>query len=376
MITLQKPTRLASLDLARALAIVFMVQGHMLDALLAPEFRSGRAFDIWLFLRGLTAPMFLVLAGVSFTFASERTRAIRSRATEFPGRRVLRFLFFIALGYLMHLPARTLNELRMLDDTGLRAWLQVDVLQCLGATLLVLQLLLLVAKTPRIFGYVTFVAAVLVVSATPSFWTARWVAALPLSAAAYSNGTNGSLFPLFPWSAYVLAGSALASLQRHWIQSPRRLAVAGAVFAGMGVALDAMPVTIFNGADFWRTSPNLFLMKIGAVCVLLAGITALAQMWKSMPKTAVARLSRESLIVYLGHLAIVYGSAWNPGLRHFVGPSLTLVVTLAWTSILLCVMITVAIAWHACKRALLYPIGSELRDRGFELGARLRPSEE
>lgn len=87
-----------------------------------------------------------------------------------------------------------------------------------------------------------------------------------------------------------------------WVsKGPRKLAVAGALISGMGVALDAMPGAIFNGADFWRASPNLFLMKVGAVCILLAGMTALAQSWKSIPKTTVARLSRESLIVYIGH---------------------------------------------------------------------------
>ena len=39
--------RVIFIDLARALAVLFMLYGHALDALLAPEYRTGTWFDVW-----------------------------------------------------------------------------------------------------------------------------------------------------------------------------------------------------------------------------------------------------------------------------------------------------------------------------------------
>ena len=57
-------------DFARVIAMVFMIQDHTMDALLSPSYLHGPAFQVWLFIRGLTAPIFLTLSGISFTLAT------------------------------------------------------------------------------------------------------------------------------------------------------------------------------------------------------------------------------------------------------------------------------------------------------------------
>ena len=49
-----------------------MVAGHTSSALLADPYRAGRWFDVWMFQRGLTSALFLLLAG--FAFSVETTR--------------------------------------------------------------------------------------------------------------------------------------------------------------------------------------------------------------------------------------------------------------------------------------------------------------
>jgi hypothetical protein len=133
-------------DVARVLAIAFMVQGHTLDVLLAPAYRQGFVFNSWLFLRGLTAPMFFMLSGMAFATSSLSRWESYAEFSPALFRRFGRYAFFIALGYVMHLPVKTFRGIRYLDAAGWQSWLQIDVLQCVGLTLIFLQLLVLAAR--------------------------------------------------------------------------------------------------------------------------------------------------------------------------------------------------------------------------------------
>lgn len=58
-------SRILFIDLARAVAVLLMVQGHTIDALLAPEYRTSLQYNAWLYLRGLTSCTFLFLSGAA-----------------------------------------------------------------------------------------------------------------------------------------------------------------------------------------------------------------------------------------------------------------------------------------------------------------------
>ena len=64
--------RVIFIDLARALAVAFMLYGHTTSALLAPRYQTGRWFDIWQFQRGLKSSLFLLLGGFAFSIATSR----------------------------------------------------------------------------------------------------------------------------------------------------------------------------------------------------------------------------------------------------------------------------------------------------------------
>ena len=92
-------SRSVFVDVARAAAIMMMVQGHTLHVVLATDLRSGTAFYVWSFLRGLTSCTFLLLSGFVFALATHRhwTDQFVSRAAT--GRRFRRLGFFLLLGY-------------------------------------------------------------------------------------------------------------------------------------------------------------------------------------------------------------------------------------------------------------------------------------
>ena len=64
--------RVIFIDLGRALAVTFMLYGHTASALLAPQYQTGRWFEVWQFQRGLTSSLFLLLGGFAFSVATSR----------------------------------------------------------------------------------------------------------------------------------------------------------------------------------------------------------------------------------------------------------------------------------------------------------------
>jgi len=148
--------------------------------------------------------MFFTLSGVSFTLSSLKYWDLYTELSPKFLRRVRRFAFFVLLGYVMHLPVKSFHDFRYMDLAAWQGWLQVDVLQCIGVTLIFLQLLMWVAGSPERFAKLAAGAGAFVVLLAPVSWALHWTKFLPLTAASYLTSQTGSLFPLFPWSGYVL----------------------------------------------------------------------------------------------------------------------------------------------------------------------------
>jgi uncharacterized membrane protein len=342
-------------DVARALAVLFMIFGHSLNVFLDPVYQQSLAFDLLLFLRGLTSCMFLFLSGFAFTVASSHYWDAHLRVSRRMLARLRRFAFFVALGYLMRFPARRLEHLRFVGPDGWQAFLIVDILQCIGVTLIGLQLLVLVTRTRRRFAIASAALATAAVLLTPFAWTTDWRALVPLGVAAYLSPATGSLFPLLPWAAFPLLGAALGHVYTAaWVHDPaqfsrRVLLPGGLAMVASGVAFALTPFEPFGPTDFWYTSPNLFLVRAGLVLILLDLVSFLTRWAHHLPRV-VAALAQESLLVYFIHILVLYGSAWTPGLRHLLpvplGPGLTLV----WVAIVLASMSLIGWGWNWTKR--------------------------
>ncbi len=346
--------RVLFVDLARAVAVLFMIQGHTLAVLLGPEYQGGAAFNFWLYLRGLTSCAFLMLSGFSFSLATDRHWADYQAATPRLRRRLVRFGVFLLLGYAMRIPVRPLSNLGHVTPEQWQAFTAVDILQIVAVTLTVLQALAWFAGTRRRLAVGALAACAGVVLLTPLVWQVNWNGVVPVVVASYMSAANGSIFPLFPWAAYILFGAAIGA----WFVSEGRessgdgslaFLVAGTAMIGASVLLNHVPISPYGQIEFWATSPNLFLMKAGSVVLLLAPAIWLMRRRPALPRL-VTILSRESLTIYFVHVCILYGSIWNAGLFQTIGPHLAPLPTLAWILCLLASMSLLAWAWHECKR--------------------------
>ena len=100
-------SRLTFVDLARAGAVLMMLQGHTLDVVLATELRAGAVFDTWTFLRGLTSCTFLLISGFVFTLQTQRGGSTDAARPGSIIRRLRRYGFLLIAGYALHFPAGT-----------------------------------------------------------------------------------------------------------------------------------------------------------------------------------------------------------------------------------------------------------------------------
>lgn len=346
--------RLTFVDLARAFAALMMVQGHALDVLLPAADRSSTAFHVWTVLRGQTSCLFLSLSGFLFTVATLRRWDAYMHSVPANLKRLRRLLLFVALGYILHFPAARIWDLPFIETESWRGFLAVDVLQCIGVSLFLLHLLALAARTPARLAAAAGGACLFMVALTPAVWRIdpdAWTPGLM----AYLSPHTGSLFPLFPWSAYVFAGAVLGYIAvRHGIdQAPlvahRLFVVGGLVTVSLALICSSLPWAPFGQTDFWTTSPNQFLLRTGLVALVLGAAANISRI-VGRPHVAVRALAQESLVVYVVHVCLVYGSTWNAGLLQLHGKTTTLLPALGYLALLWLGVTVVATAWNVCKR--------------------------
>ena len=275
-------------DALRGIAAVGMVWTHCANTFLKQELQETDWFDRLVFYHGLIAPTFFWVAGLM------RGRAQGKQSPIAPS--VKRLLSIMGLGYLLHTPWDSVVRLDFGHETW-RTWLQMDVLQCLAVSGLVL---LLVERTGKLaVPLALLLMAVFIGLRDPLIeLQTGWVAI-----DAMLNRKSGSLFPLFPWVAFGLAGFVAGALRRKFDQNGPwwlwQWALPGLVLA---VGMEALP-----GA---YTTLTFFLQRLGWV-LLLGGTLAGSWAWLEcfIGKVVLGPLllaGRRSLTAYVGHLVLIY----------------------------------------------------------------------
>jgi uncharacterized membrane protein len=345
--------RVIFIDLTRALAVVLMVYGHTISALLATEYRSGPWYDAWVFQRGLTSSLFLLLSGFAFSIATTRHWATHMRVSPAVIKRLRRFGLFIVLGYALHFPAGTVAALVGIGPERWRSFLAVDVLQLVGGMFILIQALVMVTRSRRVFMTTSFALAVVVVALTPAVWRRGWTEMLPLALASYLSPAQGSQFPLFPFGASVLIGAAAGQLYGRWgaahLASFANVVLlgAGAVVTVAGLSARANGTYLFGPGE-GSGIPGEFMLRTGVSLVILGVIAHLSRRITRLPHVFGA-VAQESLLVYFVHLCIVYGSVWNSGLVQYLGETLSPVQTLLPVVVIVALMILLAWGWNRLK---------------------------
>ena len=325
-----------------------MLYGHTVAALLAPRYQTGTWFDIWVFQRGLTSTLFLLLSGFAFSIATSKHWASHGRLSPAFFKRTRRFALFVVLGYALHFPAARFVDLATVPDDRWRSFLAIDVLQLIGVTFFGVQALLLVMRTRRLFTVALFALALIFVFATPLVWSLN-LSGLPPSIAAYLSPALGSQFPLFPWAGYILTGAALGQFYTAWGNVDlHRYANRALVNPGAALVALAFAIRSFAGDEAWEAVPTQIALRMGA-SLLVLGLLAHGSYWVRHLPHVFGAVAQETLLIYFVHLCIVYGSIWSSGLTQMFGPTLGPLETFGCVVVLTSAMVVLAAFWNRLK---------------------------
>ncbi len=328
----RRKQRLTYIDWMRGLACLLMFQTHCYDSWLSDAARSTKFFSSSQLGGTLPAPLFLFLAGISFALATDKLRQRGMAANEIARSTLRRGAEIFGLGLLFRVQEYLLGQ----PSAPWTDLLRVDVLNIIGLSMMLMALVCRLAvasgmgagaasgggqpRSRAVTILAAAAAALLVALVTPPLWTTwrpRW---LPWFLESYINGVHifrepqPWLFPLFPWSAFAFAGLAVGFvLLTDWARRREAAAAAlagvgGVTMAALGWWLDAQPPQIYGVYDFWHTSPNFFLIRVGLLMGILFASYAWcrwgAGQWGFSP---VIQLGQTSLLIYWVHIEFVYG---------------------------------------------------------------------
>jgi uncharacterized membrane protein len=343
-------------DLLRGWAVLLMIEGHVVNSSLRPDLKETDLFAVIHFLNGAVAPAFLFMAG--FTFAvSSRRKWEEYLKLGFPlFRQVGRLVFVLLLAYALHLPYFSLRKIiREAKPEDLASFFQVDILHTIAVSLLILLLALLIVRRERWLRYTSIALAAVVVFTTPVVWDYDFTKVFSLPIASYFNVMQRSVFPLFPWAAFVFCGTFTSQLFLAAQQSGRegtmmvRLLWSGIAIIVSGLLLDPVLVRVYRTYDFWHTSPSFFMIRLG---IVMTALTVMYWYEKNFTRRSLVMqtIGQESLFVYALHIVIVYGSAIrHRSLVQIYGASLSFTQSLAVFLGLAFVTCLIAYFWHYVK---------------------------
>jgi uncharacterized membrane protein len=318
---LAKVERVRAFDLARGLAILFMIGVHVLWHWGAPETWTTPIGQVISFLGGPTAaPVFMFLMGASLAFSSR---------TSFSSL-AIRGLWLFWLGYLLNflrgvIPAYLGLEARLVTPEQIAPftlpWLAttVDVHHMAGLSLIALAGLRVVTRRP---GWVWVTLAAAVVLAGPFLRGLEFGTPLldgPLTPVL--GGAPNVYYAVIPWIAFPLVGAGYGAVMaragdaRGRIRVFRRGALLGAVLCAVGIGLFVVAPPSFDVNTYWRMPPPYFVAITGLVLVWLWGCDlAVRHVRANRAFTFLYGWSANVIAVYFTHWVVV---GWGVGVFGF-----------------------------------------------------------
>jgi hypothetical protein len=331
----------------RALAVLMMVQGHTIDTFLADQFRTydSTPYNVWLTIRGFTAPIFMFTSGVVFTYLLKlNTKPFFENPRVLKGFK--RFLTLVVIGYLLRFPTPRVFDFSLVTRDQWLTFFAVDALHLIGFGLFFILCLVFLSERFKVNDYFIFsIGFFFFLLMYPFADKINWSNILPLPFAAYMYQGNGSLFPFFPWASYVIAGGMLGS---YLAKNPEvyksskfsyRLFMLSGIMIIASVAANQIDERILGGTrEFFTDGFSLVFYRISIV-LLLNGIMAFLSVRLNNIPEIIKNVGKHTLLIYAVHVVILYGSAWIPGFGMFYPRTLNIAGPILAALVLIMLMI-------------------------------------
>jgi uncharacterized membrane protein len=354
----KEKVRYVSADLLRGLVIIIMIEVHVFNAFLLTDLKYAWWFGILNFINGLVAPSFLFVSGFAFQVSSgNKLDEMRKFGKAF-WKKMQRIFQIVIIGYMLHIPFYSLSKtIHEATPEIMMNFYAVDILQCIGVGLLYLYVFRLFIKSDKVYNYF-LIFSFIVISITSSFiWQVDFNNYLHPFFSSYFNTKNGSLFPIFPWISFLLAGAIFA---KYFVDAREKNEEAKFI---KGTAVTGFATLILGHIFFTPLFPYsiqavkphiVFLLeRVGYVLFILTLCWYVDKKY-NVKKSFILDASRESLLVYWLHLVIIYGTFWSSkSLANIIGSTMNVAEAIGTTLSLIILMIIVAKIWGWAKRS--YP---------------------
>lgn len=334
-----KSNRLYFIDAVRAFAILMMLQGHFISTMLDPVFRdpNNLAYSIWLYFRGNTAPLFFTISGLIFTYLLIKAH---NKGNDNPRikKGIKRGFELIAIGYLLRIPFYWWFKGHF--DTY---FLVIDVLQCIGLSLILLVLLyMLTFKYTRILSILFLVLGCVIFVSEPLYRNLK-LEDTPVFFTNWISTQNGSVFTMLPWFGFMAFGGFIATLFYKYADKPKFKLASISLFIISGLILTFFSTSILHflhqitGIELFYKSAtyNYLFLRLGNVLVAFGVFYTLERFLKH---SLITKIGAKTLSIYVVHFIILYGTFIGFGLKDIYANILT--------------------PWQAIIGALLFLIGS------------------
>jgi hypothetical protein len=283
--------------------VVLMIQVHVFDSYLKPEFRDSQWYQLSQFLGGLAAPLFLFMAGISIALVFDRGGPLLSKAIKRAG-------WILVLAYAFRVEqVVTWYPYAEWSDIS-----KVDILNCIAVSSLLAGIAAAFTTNRKRNAVVLAMAGSAIVLVAPIVAPVR--SGLPSILLAYING-NGrqDFFTVFPWAGYTFAGAAAGYLLLEARKAEREYAfmlcsaALGTVLFAVGYEVNRHPGLMPGLASYTRPSPHYVFQKLGYIFILLY----MAYRWSGLARehrwSPILLFGQTSLLIYWLHIEFVYGRA-------------------------------------------------------------------
>ncbi len=338
------PKRIAFIDLARSIAIVLMLEGHITGELLSTQFRQENSplYQLWRQIHGYTSPLFFTISGVVFvyllTMPLEGVSFWKHPRVRKGLKRVIELLIW---GYLLQFHFRNFIICQFEGASYNTDWLMAfHVLQSIGVSLLLVIVIFGISKLTRIpFFILGFLAAVFMFGcngvletyvrnqklelsqgliASLQYWPSgapRWIQNMFFGQ--YSE------FSFVRFSGYTLFGGAIG----HFIRLFQKHVVSlifGSTLFGIGYVLKRDVYYLLEGIDQqlihwgWQSVPHQMANKdalIGLSMVLcLLGLLVILNRFVELKPNLLMKMGQNTFPIYIIHVMLIYEGFWGVGL--------------------------------------------------------------
>ncbi|MCA0133454.1 heparan-alpha-glucosaminide N-acetyltransferase domain-containing protein [Winogradskyella alexanderae] len=315
--------RLYFIDAVRAFAILMMLQGHFIDTLMDVSYRdeANTAFQIWTYFRGITAPTFFTISGLIFSYLlikAKRKGNIKQRIRK----GLVRGLMLIGLGYLLRIPV-----FQWLIGEFNSYFLVVDVLQCIGLSLIGVVLLYQITLRKTLIFSILMLLVGLVIFTTEPLYRNLELANTPEIIANYMTKVHGSIFTILPWFGYMTFGAFISTLFYRYLERPKFKLGIIIGFIVVGLFLIQKSSFVLMKLYFWSDIVlfkdvayfNYLYTRLGNVLILFA----LFYLFESFIKQPlILKIGQKTLSIYVIHFIIIWGSFTGYGLNQIIGKTL------------------------------------------------------